>query len=481
MKITIYPHIATVKPDTGEGATFAALQRELSYPDIAMASGYGTILDDIGNVGPGAIPRICFLLNKWGVKYTVTDTVKEDGAPLPVDEIPFWGTLFEHQQEVTAKILQHRRGILRAPARSGKTYVIAALLAACPHLRPAVVVAPGVELLEQTVKKVRELTGEQVGQLGGGKKTAQAAIFISTPESLVRNGALCQATKLSIWDECHAGASPIYCRIRYNLRSAVRVYGVSATPWRHDDKDMILEENIGPMLATISWSQLINTINPLTGRPFLVPPILVFQRMPRLKFRPDISWQDAYQTGIVDNVVRNQCIVDYCEYMASLGMSSVATVARIDHGQKLGDQMGVPFTHGKMGLIPRRETLERLRAGRESTVVSTLYREAVDIPSLAGMYNAMGGKSSIDFYQKMRNLTDYPGKHCAPVGDCLDSALYLTRWSQRRYDFAALEPAFVSVIRNDYGGSTMPTKEAAWGWLEPYLLGDKPIRELVRA
>jgi superfamily II DNA or RNA helicase len=90
-------------------------------------------------------------------------------------------------------------------------------------------------------------------------------------------------------------------------------------------------------------------------------------------------------------------------------------------------------------------------------VVSTLYKEAIDIPTLDGLVNAGAGKSSIAFYQQLRNMTAAPGKRIAPVLDFADRGRFLASWARQRLSMAEREDAFRCYRLTDYvSGRTGP-------------------------
>jgi len=260
-----------------------------------------------------------------------------------------------------------------------------------------------------------------------------------------------------------------------------RFIGLSSTPWRNDDTDLVMQGAVGPVVYDIPYEKLITEIDPKTGRGYLTAPLIIFEEMPAYRIDRDQGWQSVYAEYMEVCVEREQATVEFVKYMNSKGRSVAVLVGRIEHGRRMSDLLGCPFTHGQSSDDYRLLQLNDLRAKRSLCLVSTLIGEAINIPSLDGVVNALAGKSSIGFYQGMRQLTGHPGKFVGIVLDFKDHAPFLNSWSRQRRSYCGEEIGFTVAERDHFIDSPSSTNwESRWTWLDPYLTGEKDLEATVR-
>lgn len=465
MRIDFHPTTARVEPP----GLLRAFRQHLRVPDLDAGTGWLYLSDHhTGDVWPGLTNRLYHEATARGLAPVVQDCTGEPTyTPVPVDY------LYAHQAEALASLLMHRRGILHSAPRSGKTVVAAALIRSLVQHRPAVFLVEREELLTQQREVLERFVGEPCGILRGSTRELDRPVVVAMAQTVYHNLAQLapwlRTVRLAVVDEVHHAAASSYHMILQWLTSVWRVYGLSATPWRTDGQDLLLEGNVGPVLHRVTYTQLIRSVDPETGRTFLVPPVVVFQDMPPPGECTDTNWQDVHRQAVVKHEVRNQAVIDFVEFMRSRDRTTVVLVDRIKHGRTLARRLGCPFTRGDSRSPDRQEVIDALRERDLDAVVSTLYREAVDIPSLDAVVNAGATASSIQYYQAMRNLTPHPGKHVAPVLDFVDRAPFLSAWAQDRLNFCHSEPGFVTCPRSDYMDGAPVDPDAVWGWLDPLL------------
>ena len=79
----------------------------------------------------------------------------------------------------------------------------------------------------------------------------------------------------------------------------------------------------------------------------------------------------------------------------------------------------------------------------DCVLASKIFDIGVDIPSLAGLVIACGGKSTVKALQRVgRVIRKYPGKKFAVVIDFYDQATYLDNHSKTRYKIYKSEDGF---------------------------------------
>lgn len=446
--------------------------RIFEYEDVNSITGYSTVMH--GDLFPaGLAARVAWWAQQKGLEVVVDNLIGDPFIP-PVQPTI---SLRAYQEDARQAMLQVQRGILHGVPRSGKTRIMAAVVQSLPTYRPCLWLTgfDRFELARQTADELERLLGESVAVIGDKHRDREdATVLVAMRPSLIRHvhEPWLKEVRIVVGDECHYLASPDYTTILRACTGAVRVYVMSGTPWRNDGRDLILEGNTGPVVHRIPYQTLLDTVNPDTGQPYLCPTLMIFQHMPKVSYEYD-SWQDSYQENVIDSAVRNQCIVDFAEFMRQEGRTCLILVDRIAHGEVLADRLNAPFTNGgdstRRGRDFRQDVLEAFRDRELPIVVSTLYKAAIDIPSLDGMVNAGGMKSSIDFYQGLRNMTAFPGKKLAPTLQFYDHAPFLSGWSAARRRYARNEPSFNVVERHDYDGVGGALGTAAWRWLRPLL------------
>jgi superfamily II DNA or RNA helicase len=171
-------------------------------------------------------------------------------------------TPFPHQLEALETWWTNRgRGVVVLPTGTGKTFL--ALLAIAKAGRPAFVVTPTIDLLNQWFGELETAFGGPVGLLGGGEYSIHP-ITVSTYDSayihLERWG---NRFGLIVFDECHHLPGPSYMNTAVGAIAPYRL-GLTATPERADGQDALLPELIGPVVYR-------REIKELAGGEFLAP------------------------------------------------------------------------------------------------------------------------------------------------------------------------------------------------------------------
>ena len=162
----------------------------------------------------------------------------------------FTGTLRPEQLTAANALLEHDTGVLAASTAFGKT-VVAAYLIAKRSVNTLILVHLK-ELLYQWIARLNaflDVSVNDIGQIGGGKRKPTSIIDVATIQSLGRKGVVDDiVTKYGylIVDECHHISARSFeivarqCRAKY-------VTGLSATVTRKDGHHPIIFMNCGPV------------------------------------------------------------------------------------------------------------------------------------------------------------------------------------------------------------------------------------------
>jgi superfamily II DNA or RNA helicase len=160
---------------------------------------------------------------------------------LQSDRVPF-----PHQAEaVEAWQRAASRGLIVLPTGTGKTFV--AILAIQRTERPAIVVTPTIDLLNQWHDELRAAFGETIGLLGGGYYDLRPLTVTTYDSAYLHVERWGQRFGLLVFDECHHLPGPTYALSAIGSLAPFRI-GLTATPERADGQEALLADLIGPVV-----------------------------------------------------------------------------------------------------------------------------------------------------------------------------------------------------------------------------------------
>jgi len=222
--------------------------------------------------------------------------------------------------------------------------------------------------------------------------------------------------------------------------------GLSATPWRDDNRDLDIYCATGePVPRKITSSELVR-------RGYLVPAEITF-----VHYRP--PWADKYswQRGsaqlymkvkreLYSDPMRNRLIARLAELAPK---PFLCLVKEVKHGELLLREMrrkglNVAFVYGALDPDLRARIFNAIRAGRlDGIIATTLADEGLDLPALRSLIIAGGGKSSTRALQRVgRIVRPYPGKEVGVVYDVWDEVRFFADHARRRERIYSTEPGW---------------------------------------
>lgn len=426
----------------------------------------------------GLVGRVTKVLDNAGIEYTITMERKPDEQePVPLNIEAVGIDKRTYQDDAVERTIHNLRGIIRAPTGAGKT-AIGARIVAIKGV-PALIVVPTIDLLHQYRAFLGEhlvdaTTGEpvEIGQLGDGVvnpqpvtvatvRTAAAAAGVayekyeyaeyddSDPTKVNRRDLRdwWRRIRLLIVDEAHILGAKTVFEVA-NAVPTVNKYGMSASPWRDDGADLMIEAATGPPIYTIPTKILVDA-------GYLVPVVIrevntrgwwqakawgqtcskCKRQRPKVKGRPAMrcecgatTWRsefpDAYREEIVENPIRNQGIA---HEVAKLSGPTLVLVKQVKHGRLLEDLIPHSvFISGKDPGSERARYFAMARDGELPTLIATTIADmGLDIPILQNLVLAGGGKSSTRHLQRLgRVVRPYPGKDHATCIDFNDGHVH---------------------------------------------------------
>jgi superfamily II DNA or RNA helicase len=153
---------------------------------------------------------------------------------------------FPHQNEALAAWWDGGgRGVVVLPTGTGKTFL--AVLAINKTGRPALVVTPTIDLLNQWYGELLVAFGGPVGLIGGGHYDIQPLTVTTYDSAYIHLDRWGARFGLLVFDECHHLPGRTYVTTAVGSLAPYRL-GLTATPERSDGQEQVLDSVIGPTL-----------------------------------------------------------------------------------------------------------------------------------------------------------------------------------------------------------------------------------------
>lgn len=377
----------------------------------------------------------------------------------------------DYQIEALARSLENKKGIIRVCTGGGKT-LVAALITASIN-KPTIIYVVGIDLLKQFHDLFSSIFEEKIGYIGNGicdiARINIASIWtigralelkksillddednekedfnISDKLKIIK---MLQNTNLHILDECHVSTTDTISAI-YKAIDPEHILGMSGTPYRDDNSDLLINGILGEQIINIPASRLIKAGH-------LVKPIIKFISVPKIPV-DGRTYHEVYREYVVENDVRNNMILAQTQNLVNKGYQTLVLFKTINHGKTLfkmfkENNIKCEMLYGKNKLEERNAVKEQIEKKEINVILaSSIYDIGVDIPCLSGLVLTGSGKSSIRALQRIgRIIRKYPGKRIAAVVDFYDQCRYLSKHSKIRYNIYKSEEGF-EIIGSDW-------------------------------
>jgi superfamily II DNA or RNA helicase len=319
---------------------------------------YGSMVEQVDD--NYVIPSGFFKLVPDGVE--VVDLRKETGdtISLPWNNKPFDPR--PYQEEAVEEMVNNYRGVINFATGLGKTLTT---VHALRHIKKkALIVCPGTSIADNFHKELCEAFGEhRIGYFGNGKKkirdiTVGIAGSVNNHVEKFKDAGL----GVVVYDEVHHLAASTFYAIAEALGGVGRMYGLTATNFRSDGKDIMIEAGVGPVLAQrdLIWG----ISNGWLAKPFIV--VRDIETLGR-EFKNDKN--KNYKEHVLKSDQMNSQIIADAAKMLNAGKSTLILVKEIPHGQMLADQLGLPFATGSDK--KSNEYVEQLNRGEIPGLIGT--------------------------------------------------------------------------------------------------------------
>ena len=137
------------------------------------------------------------------------------------------------------------RGLVIKPTGTGKTEIALAIVAR--HRISTLVVTPLRDLMYQWQRRIRQGLGVDAGILGDGRREVWPLTVTTYDSAWIHMKEIGHRYRLLVYDEAHHLPGPSLHESALDCLAPLRL-GLTATPWRADGRERLLEHLIGPVV-----------------------------------------------------------------------------------------------------------------------------------------------------------------------------------------------------------------------------------------
>lgn len=396
-------------------------------------------------------------LDKNGIKYLLSNCRIKPKKNMDLDFASDF-KIRDYQDDVSDDGVTKGRGIIQIATGGGKTIVNAALIKKL-GVKPFIIFVTSIDLLLQAKESLEAVLTQNgkpiiVGQIGGGTVDIRD-INVMTVQTAVRAVGekwdklkfdgddsddltpilkqkaeilhLLRTTKGAICDEVQHWRAETCQLVARELDSAYYTYGCSATPYRDEGDDLMIQACFGKEIIELTASELIRD-------KWLIAPSIKIIHV-RGETSPYRQWQQLYKDQVSENVEYNEMVASITNSYINEGRLVLVLVQQIKHGKMLASMIpDSVFLSGNSPKKKREENIKKLRKKEISCIVSTvIFDEGIDVCPLDTLVLAGQGKSRVRAMQRIgRILRPYPGKEVATAIDFRIHQKYLFEHSISR-------------------------------------------------
>lgn len=344
-------------------------------------------------------------------------TIKDMRLPFPAPKLQYMsGFRFSQQGLLTTCLNQNDSGLLGAPTRYGKTTLMINTIRAYPVM--TVVTAPGEDLIRQLYEDIKEKCPHRhVVLIGAGSKVRYPSddITVCSMDSLSKCDV--DRTRLLLIDEPHAAVTDSRLPMINSFHKARRIGFGATLKGRYDNRDVLIEGLIGPVLAERTYLEAVaeGAICPLV---VLMLNVKISKGDYKSTWKRDKAYKNLiYESPRIASITRKICHEIIPAKWQTLFF--IKNEAQADHYIEYIGHEGTIAMAKKMNKAERLETMERMKSGEIlRCLASDIYSQGVTFPDVRALVNIGGGGANTTTIQKPGRLAEVrPNKKCGVVFD----------------------------------------------------------------
>ncbi|WP_291328762.1 DEAD/DEAH box helicase [Desulfovibrio sp. UCD-KL4C] len=311
-------------------------------------------------------------------------TYEDNRRELEPVEFAFSGELRPYQLAALESFSKPSQGILEAGTGAGKTVMALSLIA--ERKQPCLVLVHTKELLLQWVDRAEQFLGVKAGQVGNGKFNIQPFTVATIQTARNRLDKMVHAFGHIVVDECHRAPASTFQDVVTSF-DAKYLTGLSATPYRNDGLDRIINLTLGDVVHRVDPDLLRDT------GAILKPEVITVET--EFSFAGDASNEyPLMMTAVAEDRGRNTLIAECVQGELEQNSGTLLLVAdRTAHLFALAEILeaqgvDVAVLTGKTPTAERELLVGDLNAGKIKVLASTasLIGEGFDCPGLSTLF-----------------------------------------------------------------------------------------------
>lgn len=368
---------------------------------------------------PGFAGRICEAAFANGFVVDIEDKRKactSAGFPAPkLDSM--YGFRFSQEELLREALSKDSSGLIGAPTRYGKTTLIVNTLRAYPTL-PAVVVAPGVDLVDQLYDDLhgpRGVKGREIKKITGStsKVPSTSGITVCTIDCLEHVDE--SLPRLLLVDEPHSLVTDHRLGLLNKFTKARRIGFGATLKGRFDNRDALITGAFGPILANRTYQDAV-------AEGAVCQLNVIFLKV-ELTPRYCYSRNKAYDTALFLNPTMAKTVADICRDVIPKELQTLIFIANKAQAELYLDAMGDEAELAMAMLFKNKKEREALVAKvKENNIkrclCTNIFVQGVTFSDLAVLVNCNAGAKYTNTIQKPGRLAEIrPGKKCGIVID----------------------------------------------------------------
>jgi superfamily II DNA or RNA helicase len=292
----------------------------------------------------------------------ITDNRKKTGTKIAYPWVKKPYDLRDYQDEAVQLMLANWRGVINLATGLGKTLI--ACHAVKQFKTKTLIVCPSESVAKQFYDELVSAFGKnKVGFYGDGKKKIND-ITVGIAASICKYVDVFKKENLGliIIDETHHTPANTFFDIAVGLSGTSHIFGLTATDYRSDGKDIMITGGCGPVLIRrdTKWG---------VANGWLAEPYFIVREVPTTGKDHKSEKLLSYKEHVLNSQVMKDRIQSDAAALMKSGKSVLILVDEVAHGKELSDALGIPFATGEDS--KSQSYVDDLNAGKVPGLVGT--------------------------------------------------------------------------------------------------------------